>query len=107
MTELVAQTEQQIRDKLLENFQPEHLELINESANHAGPASDSHFKLVLVSSSFDTLNRVRRHQAVYRVLAQELAGPVHALALHLYTPAEWSRLDHKVQPSPECAGKNK
>ncbi len=94
-----------IESKVSEAFQPVYLELINESHMHAGPASESHFKLVLASSRFEGLNAVKRHQLVYRVVADELAGPVHALALHLYAPAEWER--HQAVPaSPSCAGKN-
>lgn len=81
---------------------PQHLELLNESHMHAGPATDSHFKLVLVSEAFSGLRAVARHQKVYALLAEELAGPVHALALHLYTPEEWQTAS--VPASPKCQG---
>ena len=95
----------QIREKLNTACQPAHVELINESHMHAGPATDSHFKLVMVADCFDGLPPVKRHQLVYRALRDELAGPVHALALHLYTPSEW-QAQHGVPASPACAGKN-
>lgn len=95
-----------IEGKLAAACAPQHLELVNESHMHAGPATESHFKLVLVSPVFEGLSKVRRHQAVYRVLAEELAGPVHALALHLYTPDEWASRLASVPASPQCAGKN-
>jgi len=95
-----------IENKLSTACKPQHMELLNESHMHAGPATDSHFKLVLVTAEFDGLNRVKRHQMVYRILAEELAGPVHALALHLYSPEEW-QVQSSVPDSPECAGKNK
>jgi BolA protein len=82
-----------------------HLQLLNESHMHAGPRTDSHYKLVLVSEAFGGLSKVRRHQRVYGILKDELAGQVHALALHLYTPQEWQGTD--VPDSPLCAGKNK
>lgn len=81
---------------------PQHLELINESHMHAGPATDSHFKLILVSEAFGGLRPVARHQKVYQLLSEELDGPVHALALHLFTPAEWQ--DASVPASPNCQG---
>jgi BolA protein len=90
-----------ITHKVRSAFTPTHVDLINESHNHAGPRTDSHFKLVLVSAAFAGLNKVKRHQAVYRLLAEELAGPVHALALHLYTPMEWE--DALVPESPKCS----
>jgi len=98
-------TENTIHSKLNASCHPDHLELVNESHMHAGPATDSHFKLVMVSTDFDGLNRVKRHQLVYRILSEELAGNVHALALHLYTPQEWAER-HSVPDSPQCAGKN-
>lgn len=94
-----------IESKLTAACAPVHMELVNESHMHAGPATESHFKLVLVAPMFDGLSRVRRHQAIYKILADELAGPVHALALHLYAPDEWNHQDG-VPASPLCAGKN-
>ena len=91
--------------KKLQALQPAHLELINESQLHAGPATDSHFKLTLVTDQFDGLLAVKRHQGVYKILQEELAGPVHALAMHLYTPEEWAS-EKLVPESPQCAGKN-
>jgi BolA protein len=90
-----------IQSKVAE-LNPQHIELLNESHMHAGPATDSHFKLVLVSEAFDGLRAVARHQKVYALLKDELAGPVHALALHLYTPEEWSSAN--VPASPNCQG---
>lgn len=102
-------TAERIERKVRELFQPLHFELHNESHMHAGPATESHFKLVLVSEAFGGKNRVRRHQAVYAALQDELQssgrGTVHALALHLYTPVEWQ--GRAVPDSPLCAGKNK
>jgi BolA protein len=68
--------------------------------------SETHFKVVLVSASFDKVRKVARHQEVYKVLSDEMAGEVHALALHTYTPEEW---EHKqVAPeSPNCLGGSK
>jgi len=94
-----------IQAKVAAALQPAHIELLNESHMHAGPRTDSHFKLVAVSAAFEGLNKVKRHQLVYRLLNDELAGPVHALALHLYTPAEWET--QAVPESPLCAGSNK
>lgn len=92
-----------IADKLSKTFSIAHYELLNESHQHNVPAnSETHFKLVMVSEDFVGKMKVARHQAVYQCLADELAGPVHALALHLYTPDEWS--DKVVPESPACRG---
>ena len=101
------QIEQAIREKLLAGFDPSHLEVINESHMHSVPAnSETHFKVVLVSAAFDGKRRVARHQAVYAALADELAGPVHALALHLFSPDEW-QVQSTVPDSPQCLGGSK
>jgi BolA protein len=94
-----------IEQKIQAALRPVHLQLVNESHMHAGPATDSHFKLIAVATAFSGLNKVKRHQLVYRMLSEELAGPVHALALHLYAPDEWQ--EQNVPASPQCEGKNK
>jgi len=81
--------------------------LENESHMHSGPATESHFKLALVSSDFDAMPKVRRHQKVYGLVAELIQNPIHALALHLYTPAEWQSLQGLVPASPNCKGGGK
>ncbi len=81
-----------------------HLEIINEShMHHVPPNSETHFKVVAVSDEFENKRSVARHQIIYKLVADQLEGPVHALALHTYTPAEWDSLK-QVPESPNCAG---
>lgn len=94
----------QIQQKVIAAIEPEHFELINESHMHAGPATESHFKVIAVSSQFEGLNPVKRHQRIYGVLAEELKSGVHALALHLYTPDEWQLAMQEAPDSPSCRG---
>lgn len=102
------QVQQGIEEKIRQAFSPQHMELMNESHMHSVPAnSETHFKLVLVAPAFDGQRKVARHQSVYAVLAEELAGPVHALALHLYSPAEWQDRHGDVPASPDCKGGSK
>ncbi|WP_185236591.1 BolA family protein [Teredinibacter franksiae] len=97
-----------IESKLKQHFSPVHLELLNESHMHSVPAnSETHFKVILVSNDFERLPPVKRHQAVYGVLQQELSSGVHALALHLYTPNQWLERQGAAPMSPECAGSRK
>ena len=82
-----------IRQKLTRAFQPTRLEVLNESDMHAGHRSspgtgESHFRVLLVSPAFAGKSRVERHRLVNDVLAAELKGKVHALALSLYAPGE-------------------
>lgn len=78
----------QIENKLQQNLRIEWMALENDSHLHSGDAPESHFKLTLVSQDFVGLNKVKRHQAVYRILENEM--PLfHALALHTFDPLEW------------------
>jgi BolA protein len=100
--------QERIRGRLQERFAPAHLELDNESHMHSvPPGSESHFRVVLVSEQFAGQRKVARHQAVYAALAEELAGPVHALALHTYSPAEWAERSQAGPASPPCHGGSK
>ncbi len=99
--------EQTIRNKLEQEFNPEEMTLLNESHMHAGPAENSHFNLTLVCDLFEGKRPVARHQMVYKVLADELAGEVHALALHLFTQEEWRLAGQSSLTSPNCQGANK
>lgn len=94
--------ENTISNKIKCEFLDDYFTLENESSAHALGRTDSHFKLVLVSGKFEGLSKVKRHQMLYKVLAREMEL-IHALALHLYTPAEWEQVG--VAPvSPKCAG---
>lgn len=100
--------QQQIEAKLSAALPLTHIEVLNESHMHSvPPGSETHFKVVLVSSDFDDKRAVARHQLVYRVLADELAGPVHALALHTYTAREWQQRNGAAPASPQCLGGSK
>lgn len=93
-----------LEQKLKLEFEPAFLEVLNESHMHGGPATDSHFRLTVVSSRFAGMSRVARHQQVYSLLSAELAGGIHALALHLYTPGEWREREETTPRSPDCRG---
>jgi BolA protein len=94
--------ESQIRQALESGFNIEVLEIENESNQHAGPATESHFKVVMVSPDFDGLAKVKRQQAVYKALG-DLMSQFHALGLHTYSPEEWKALE-TVPVSPKCTG---
>lgn len=96
--------QQRIESRLAAELRPLHLEVINESHNHnVPPNSETHFKVVAVSESFAGKRPVQRHQLVYKLLSEEMAGPVHALALHTFAPDEWQQ-DTAVMASPDCMG---
>lgn len=99
--------EDDITHKIQQSLQPEYLEVTNESHMHnVPPGSESHFKVVVVTDAFTGKMLVARHRILNQLLADELAGPIHALALHTMTPAEWS--DKGAAPaSPPCMGGSK
>ena len=82
---------QNIEDKLREAFAPSSLKVIDESHLHAGhvgarPEGETHFRVEVVAAAFADLRRVDRQRMIYQVLADELAGPVHALSVMASAP---------------------
>lgn len=97
-----------IEKKLYESLAPLHLEVINESHMHSvPPGSESHFKITVVSDKFLDQSPVQRHRTINELLAAEISGPVHALALHTMTPDEWFEKGGTSENSPPCLGGSK
>jgi BolA protein len=88
--------EDRIREKLILAFAPSALEVVNDSHRHAGHAGspgtgESHYTVKVVSASFAGKSRLERHRMVNEVLAEELKGKIHALAITALAPEERSR----------------
>ena len=93
-----------IKQKVQAALAPVHLEVLNESHMHSVPKnSETHFKVVVVSEQFEGKRLLARHRAINGLLADELAGGVHALALHTFTPSEWQARKGALE-SPNCRG---
>lgn len=93
-----------IETKLQAVFAPEHLDVFDESFMHHVPeGSESHFKIVCVSTHFIDKTLVARHRAVNAELKEEFTNGLHALSVHAFTPQEWSAKQN-VMPSPKCHG---
>ncbi len=80
-----------IRQKLEQAFQPASLEVVNEShlhhGHHGSPGTgESHYRVHIVAEAFTGKSRVERHRLVNDVLAAELTGPIHALAIKAEAP---------------------
>ena len=102
---IIMQRQQLISSRIQQALTLEHLEVINESDNHSGPANrETHFKCVIVSPDFIGRRSVQRHQQIYALVQDEMAKGLHALALHTYTPEEWSVLQ-QAPSSPVCHSK--
>jgi BolA family transcriptional regulator, general stress-responsive regulator len=87
------QTSDIITKKLTEAFTPQSLKVLDESHQHEGhaghrPGGRTHFRVYIVSEAFKGKTRLERHRMVNRTLAGELAGGVHALAIHAAAPGE-------------------
>lgn len=89
----MASTLEKIRSALDQRFAPMALEVIDDSAKHAGhagaqPGGQTHFTVKIVAEDFRGLNRVARHRAVYAVLEPLFAAGLHALAIDAKAPGE-------------------
>ncbi len=87
------QVAQRMEAKLRAGLAPELVDIIDESHKHAGhrgarPEGETHYRLLIVATAFAGQSRVARQRLVFDLLAEELAGPVHALALRTLTPEE-------------------
>ena len=101
----MSDMQQHLTDQLQVALNPTHLEVLNESKNHSGPATESHFKLIVVSDDFSNLKLIQRHRLINDLFREEL-NHIHALAMHTYTPAEWQHKNGAPE-SPKCAGGSK
>ena len=83
-----------IRQRLTQRCAPAHLEILDESAQHAGHAGaragGGHYRVLVVSDLFEGLPRPARHRLIYAALAAEMHTLIHALGLETLTPGEWA-----------------
>jgi BolA protein len=87
------QVKNQIADKLTTAFAPQNLDVVDESHQHQGhaghrPGGQTHFRVHIVSEAFRGKSRIERHRMINQALSSELAGGVHALAIHASAPGE-------------------
>lgn len=115
--------ETSIRNKLGNNLEAIHLDVINESYMHNVPkGAETHFKVVVVSNKFQGVPlikvtrdlklthevysciRFQRHRLVNDLLKEELNSGVHALSIVAKSPDQWDNSEKIVEPSPKCRG---
>src|SRR5215216_4211209 len=87
---------ERITQKLKAAFSPRQLEVLDESHKHAGhagarPGGETHFQVRIVAEAFQGKSLLDRHRLVNEALAQELAGPVHALSIMALSISEAER----------------
>ncbi|MCS6779920.1 MAG: BolA family transcriptional regulator [Geminicoccaceae bacterium] len=84
---------EEIERRLRAALHPERLEIVDESARHAGhagarPEGETHFKIVVVSPAFSGLGRLERQRRVHALLADLLRARIHALQIVARAPGE-------------------
>jgi BolA protein len=96
--------QERIESKLRSALSPERMAIVNESHLHAGHhhtdsghheefdgKGETHFRVRVVSKNFEGMSRIDRHRTVNQLLAAELEGGVHALAIEPAAPGEKTR----------------
>jgi len=81
----------QLRTALERSLAPISLEIVDDSARHAGHAGareGGHFRVMLVAEAFRGHSQLERHRMVYAAVAPLMHGAVHALNIQARTPDE-------------------
>lgn len=97
-------TASRITEKLSAAFSPEILEVTNESSRHNVPSgSETHFKVLVVSTQFENKSLIQRHRLINHTLADELSTTVHALSIQAVTPSQYKDKPD-IHETPNCMG---
>jgi BolA protein len=85
-----------LKDKLTAALNPIHLEISDESEQHAGHAGaekgQAHCSITIVSSIFSGKTLIQRHRLVYAVLDELMKTQIHALSINALTPDEFTKI---------------
>lgn len=83
-----------IKRRLIAELEAEHVEVIDDSARHAGhlgsQGGGGHFRVTVVSSRFEGLGRVAAQRLVYAALGELMTTDIHALEMRTRTPQQWA-----------------
>ena len=78
-----------IEERLKSALSAVSVDVTDDSADHAGHgASGAHVSVVVVAEAFRGKTPIARHRLVYAALAEEMKGPIHALAITAKAPGE-------------------
>jgi BolA protein len=87
-----AERIEMIRERLTKTLQPAELEIIDESAKHAGHAGAAsgggHFIVNIVTTAFNDKTLIQRHRLVYDAVDDIMHREIHALSIQAKTPEE-------------------
>jgi BolA protein len=91
MTTPASDTITQMKARLAE-LQPQHVDIVDESALHAGHAGarsgGGHYQLTIISAAFTGQNAVGRHRLIYQALGDLMQSRIHALSITALAPDE-------------------
>ncbi len=85
-------TSETIKQKLNDTLKPELIEIVDDSAAHAGHAGakkgGGHYNVTIVADIFNDKSLVQRHQLIYQALGDLMKNEIHALGINALTPSE-------------------
>ncbi len=85
-------TSEQIKQQLNDALKPDLLEILDNSAGHAGHAgassSGGHYHVTIISAAFEGKSLVQRHQLIYQALGELMKHQIHALGINALSPSE-------------------
>lgn len=90
-TSLDDDLESVLRERLA-NLTPLRLELVDESAKHAGhegaKSGGRHYRLLIISTEFSGKSTLLRHRLIYDTLGELMRSKIHALSIQALAPGE-------------------
>jgi BolA protein len=100
----MSETGDRIRSILGERLDPVHVDLVDDSAKHAGhPGATSgggHYRVLVVSARFEGRSRLEQHRLVNEALGEMIGREIHALGIETLTPSQWRERQGRSNESP-------
>ncbi len=85
-------TAEHIKQRLNTEFNPDLLEILDNSAAHAGHAGarsgGGHYHVTIIAEAFEGKSLVQRHQLIYKALGDLMKQEIHALGINALSPSE-------------------
>lgn len=82
---------EELRGALARRLNPQQLDIVDDSAAHAGHAGareGGHFRVRIVSAQFRGRSLLERHRLVYEAVGGLMGNGVHALVIVAHSPDE-------------------
>jgi len=75
-----------IEKTLRECFEPDFLQVVDESESHRGHAgfkegTQTHFKVIISSKTFEEMSRISKERAIHKALGSSIMQNIHALSI--------------------------